>query len=792
MIFTIEEINQNATLLPNIKLGFFIYDSCDTVVKALESTVQLLTSWEKAIPNFQCQFQQPVTAIVGDAKSKVSIAMGRLLGLQRFPQISYGSSVKVLSDKIQFPSFLRTAPSDEFQSYGLAKLISHYGWTWVGILAEDTDYGEQGTHVLIEELKNANVCIDFLAVIPTFMSSPRVSHIVKTISESSAKIIVVFSSDVVFYPVMEEIIENNITGKTWIGSDAWSSSQLFNQQAFLGIMHGSLGFHFRSGEMPRFEEFISNLNPLKLPEDIFIHRFWEQTFKCQWESLEARTTWNNKSQEPANWCTGHEKLKDVTVLFVDLKNLRVTYNLYNAIYTIAHALKEMSSCVPGKGPFNNRTCVDIKNFQPWQVFHYLKSVHFINNMGEQVFFDIEGNPPAMYDVINWQMSPGRDSIKHVNVGRFDSTVGLGKDLILNERSIEWNGGQRKPPRSVCSESCPLGSRKTSKKGKPACCYDCVSCSEGEIANRTDSTECTQCPEDYWPNKHQNQCLEREIEFLSYQEPLGHILTTTTFLFALVPITILVVFIKFRHTPMVKANNRELSYLLLIALMLCMLCSLIFIGQPGTLTCVLRQVTFGIVFVFGISCVLAKTIMVVLAFRATKPNNHFNKWIGPHLSRSIVSVCTLIQVIVCSSWLTTSPPFLEKNTKYKRAVILLECNQGSATAFWCMIGYMGLLAVVSFIVAFLSRKLPDNFNEAKFITFSMLLFASVWLSFIPAYLSTHGKYMVAVEIFAILASSAGLVFCIFIPKLYIILIHPAKNTRDYLMGKKDFSNKKMKF
>ncbi|KAJ1131050.1 hypothetical protein NDU88_009393 [Pleurodeles waltl] len=177
--------------------------------------------------------------------------------------------------------------------------------------------------------------------------------------------------DVVFYPVIEEIVKKNITGKIWIGSDAWSSSQLFNHQSFLGIMHGSLGFDFRSGDMPGFEEFMSNLNPLKIPEDIFIHRFWEQTFKCQWASLKARNTQNNKAQEPITWCTGHEKIQNVTVQFLDMSNLRVTYNVYNAIYTIAHALKEMNSCVPGEGPFKNRTCGDIKNFEPWQVISHV-------------------------------------------------------------------------------------------------------------------------------------------------------------------------------------------------------------------------------------------------------------------------------------------------------------------------------------------------------------------------------------------------------------------------------------
>ncbi|XP_078515280.1 vomeronasal type-2 receptor 26-like [Lissotriton helveticus] len=337
------------------------------------------------------------------------------------------------------------------------------------------------------------------------------------------------------------------------------------------------------------------------------------------------------------------------------------------------------------------------------------------------------------------------------------------------------------PRSVCSESCPSGYRQAAMEGKPACCFDCILCSQGEIADN-ESVRCLPCPEDQWSNEKHDRCVPKGIDVLSYEEALGLILTITAAFLTALTASVLCVFIKYRDTTIVKANNRGLSFALLLSLIFCFLCTFVFVGSPRKFTCMLRQTVFGIVFSISVSSVLAKTIVVVTAFKATNPNSRARKWLGSKTPWSIVVSCSLAQVLICVIWLLTSPPFPELNTKSSKEKIIFACNEGDTIFFYCMLGYMGLLATVSFVVAFLSRNLPGRFNEAKLITFSMLVFVSVWISFIPAYLSTRGKYMVAVEVFAILCSSAGLLGCIFFPKCYIILLKPTNNNKLYLVGK----------
>ncbi|KAM5132667.1 vomeronasal type-2 receptor 26-like [Mantella aurantiaca] len=339
------------------------------------------------------------------------------------------------------------------------------------------------------------------------------------------------------------------------------------------------------------------------------------------------------------------------------------------------------------------------------------------------------------------------------------------------------------PRSVCSNSCLPGYRKALRKSQQKCCYDCVLCSEGEISNSTDMENCIKCTDHYWSNERRDKCIPRTIDFLSYEDALGIALSLLAILLSILTVAILSIFIKHKQTPIVKANNRDLSYILLCSLTLSFLCSLLFIGRPNPITCFFRQAAFGIIFAIAVSSVLAKTITVVIAFNASKPGSESRKWMKARVSTYLVCICAMGEVVICFLWFLCNPPYPDFDTSERSLRMTLQCNEGSPTAFYFLIGYMGVLAVLSFIVAFLARKLPDTFNEATHITFSMLVFCSVWLSFFPAYLSTKGKYMVAVEIFAILASSGGLLCCIFLPKCYIIIIRPELNSKERLIGKK---------
>ncbi|XP_040214878.1 vomeronasal type-2 receptor 26-like [Rana temporaria] len=409
-----------------------------------------------------------------------------------------------------------------------------------------------------------------------------------------------------------------------------------------------------------------------------------------------------------------------------------------------------------------------------ELHKYVRNVHYTDPTGAKMYFNERNEIPS--DLILESLIVMKD----IDLYYEPIATIRGPDFMpemfpnMSDPNI-WKSG--KVPVSRCSDPCLPDSRKKFGSSIHKCCYECVRCPEGEISNISDSENCMKCPDDEWPNEKKDLCVPKWMEFLSYtDDPIVAVFSAVSILCCLLTGLILGIFIHYRDTPIVKANNRNLSYLLLVSIMLSFLCVFLFLGRPVDITCMLRVTSFGVIFSVAVSSLLAKSIMVCIAFKATKPGSPWRKWMGGKLPNCIICVFSLVQVIICVSWLSISPPFQDQDTHSYQGKIIIQCNEGSVIGFYSVLGYMGLLAAVSFIIAFLARTLPDSFNEAKYITFSMLVFCSVWIAMIPAYLSTRGKYMVAVEVFAVMASSIGLLGCIFFHKCYIILFRPGLNIK----------------
>ncbi|XP_060110637.1 vomeronasal type-2 receptor 26-like [Heteronotia binoei] len=786
--FAISEVNANIQTLPNITLGVHISDSYYDARVTYRSSFDLIFKIHRSFPNYMCDTHKNLMAVIGGLSFDTSFQMADIFGLYKIPQLTYGSFPPEEKDTKLFHSFYRMVSNDELQYMGIIWLLQHFGWMWVGLFAVDNDNGEHFLKVLEPLLSKHGICSAFTERCPNtiglnkiFDVNEFISTIYRPFTESKANAYIFYGESRTFLIFIMHMLlgdpgykENASYRKVWILTGQVDFALVGCQKHWdFQYFDGAISFTAHSNEVAGFQTFLQNVHPYWKKGDCFLETFWEQAFDCTLQSPQ-------KGMEILDACTGEERLANLPRAVFEMDMSGHSYSIYNSVYAVAHALHAMYSSRSIYRAIPGRKNIEFPDIQPWQLHPVLQGIVFNNSEGEAMSFNAKREMGTGFDITNFITFPNKSFLR-VKVGRVNPNALVGQEFIIQKEMISWPRNMSQGmPLSLCNDYCPPGYHKKKKEGKKFCCYDCAPCPQGKISNHVDMDDCVLCQENQHPSKDQDQCIPKMTNFLSYEEPLGISLTSIAVTLSVITLLVLGIFIKYQDTPIVKANNRDLSYTLLVALLFCFLCSLLFLGRPRKLTCWLQQPAFGIIFSVAVSCVLAKTITVVAAFMATKPGTDMRKWVGRRLSNSIVLSSSLIQAGICLMWLGTFPPFPDLDAQSLTEEIVIQCNPGSITMFYMILGYMGLLSILSLTVAFLARNLPDSFNEAKFITFSMLIFFSVWLSFVPTYLSTKGKYMVAVEIFSILASSSGLLCFIFFPKCYIILLRPQLNHRKQLI------------
>ncbi|KAF7235646.1 hypothetical protein EYD10_17541 [Varanus komodoensis] len=787
-LFAIQEINKDVKLLPNITLRSKINDNAFDSMQTYGNTVNLLFTGQGDPPNYSCGRKDKLVAVVGGLTSQNSIQMANVFNTYKIPQLSYGSFDPALRDKAQFPSFYRMVPNEEPQYVGIVQLLKHFGWNWIGLIVSDDDSGETFLQTLRPRLLQSKICLAWMHVMPVVSEfSPKkiieekLGLLHSLLSLSEIDVILVYGdyqslSGLQLLLHSEEIFHHSPLERVWITTAEWDYTTVLGRDNFTAqTFNGSLSFSLHTSKVSGFLDFLESINPCE-SEIYDIQEFWITAFLCSLPEYGLYAQGNEN-------CTGEEELRSLPGSTFEMDMSGQSYSIYNAVYALAHALHAMDLASAKQKSRGDRDRWNLQKIHPWQLHAFLRNIHFNNMAGEEIYFDDNRDLSSGYDLINLVTFPDQ-SFQRIRIASINEQIPPENTFTINGSAIVWNHKfNQELPRSTCVQSCCPGQSMFVQQGKQVCCYDCHECPQGRISTQMDADQCEMCPEDQHPNQNKDQCIPKEISYLSYEKPLGVVLTSLVLFLSVTTLVVMGTFIQHNNTPIVKANNWSITCALLSSLLLCFLCSFLFIGRPGRVTCLLRQTVFGIIFSIAVSCVLAKTITVVLAFMATKPGNSMRKWVGKRLAVSVIFLGSFIQVVICAAWLATSPPFPEFDRHSQVDTIIMQCNEGLDIMFYLVLGYMGVLAIISFTLAFLARKLPDTFNEAKLITFSMLVFCSVWMSFVPTYLSTKGKYMVAVEVFSILASGAGLLGCIFFPKFYILMLRPDLNTREQLVRKR---------
>ncbi|XP_077309593.1 vomeronasal type-2 receptor 26-like [Lithobates pipiens] len=636
----------------------------------------------------------------------------------------------------------------------LAQMLKYFGWTWIGIIRSEGDSGSEEYMVLREVMTHYKICICFTIEISGCRSLRKsLNKHAHDINKASVNVIVICGALFDFETDFVHFIRDYVEDRTIVLSPVWAANvvligkhpEMFNCSLSLGA---------KSTSIAEFQNFVDEFQPQKKPDDKLLEDLWMIEFGCSSVDKLKSFILEHVYKRSRHECNGTERISDIQHFFHGGN----AHQVYLAVYSMAAALHDMLGFMKTSGSH-------LSDFNHQKLHRYIQASYYFSENTSDQYFNEDGEFVTQYVIQNHLLV--NKTILTNDVGLIKQSISREQSIFINASLIKWKNHQKE------KEVVDVKEAKIHRIDKEE--------AGGSLHCRSSGSEnCMKCLDHEWPNENKTECNPKLIEFLSYTENLSLFFMVISLFLCILTFLIMIVFISYGDTPIVRANNKSLSFVLLVSIMLGFLCVFLFLGRPLDTTCWLRQTSFGFLFTIAVSSVLGKTVMVWLAFKATKPGSVWKKWVGVKLPNSVVFICSSIQVLICIAWLSISPPFQELDKRSYQTKIIVQCNEGSVIGFYSVLGYMGILAAVSFSAAFLARTLPDSFNEAKYITFSMLVFCSVWIAMIPAYLSTKGKYMVAVEIFAILTSNAGLLVCIFFPKCYIILCHPDLNSRKLLL------------
>eukprot|EP00063_Salmo_salar_P040289 XP_014015124.1 PREDICTED: G-protein coupled receptor family C group 6 member A-like [Salmo salar] len=754
MIHAVESANRSPVLTTlGISLGYRIHDSCSDVTTALRASADFTQ------PTKDCgggastsTCPPPIMAVIGASSSEISIAVARQLNLELIPQISYASTAIILSDKKRFPAFLRTVSSDLYQTRAMVQLLSDSKWTWVGVVTTDGDYGLSALDSFVSQATASGICVAFKEILPNSLTSPDGKSAFRQAAATllrnpNVKVVVSFARPIHMMYLYQELRGwGSLLGeRVWVASDSWSSSkEVLGEMDLLDIGH-VVGFSFKRGNLAPFHHYLMNL--ININDVIGNNSFLKEFYSLA-----------NESGDPG---FGSSFTVPAEIL-LNNSHADVVFSVEMAVSAIAHAVADICS---------KKDCKTPGTVQPWQVLGSLKDSCF-ELEGKSYCFDKKGDINMGYDVTLWRSVRGVINIHDVVAeyhpinNSFSYTNGNTKNLT-DLRDVV----------SVCSPSCEPGKFKKTAEGQHTCCYECINCTENHYSNYTDMDQCLSCDtKTEWSLEGSSGCTHKTLEFFSWQDGFAVVLLVLAALGIVLVLLVGALFLHHHQTPVVKAAGGPFSQIILLSLVGSFASAVFFVGHPSSLQCKVRQVLFGLSFTLCVSCILVKSLKILLAFQLNPDlKDVLRRLYQPY---AIICLCVILQVLTCTLWLVLQSP-REKATIFTTTV-LAECDEGSQVAFGVMLGYIAVLALVCFACAFKGRKLPQKYNEARFITFSMLLYLMSWVIFVPIYVTTSGKYLPAVEMVVILISNYGILSCHFFPKCYVILFKKEHNTKSAFM------------
>uniref|UniRef100_A0A8P4GH74 Glutamate receptor, metabotropic 8a n=1 Tax=Dicentrarchus labrax TaxID=13489 RepID=A0A8P4GH74_DICLA len=771
MMFAIDLINKDPELLPNITLGARILDTCSRDTYALEQSLTFVQALiERDGSDVRCAngdppiFTKPdkIIGVIGAAASSVSIMVANILRLFKIPQISYASTAPELSDNTRYDFFSRVVPPDSYQAQAMMDIVTAMEWNYVSTLASEGNYGESGVEAFIQiSRETGGVCIAQSLKIPREPRPGEFDKIIRRLLETSnARAVIMFANEDDIRRVLDAAKRNNQTGHfLWVGSDSWGSkiSPVIGQERVAG---GAITILPKRASVDAFDRYFRSRSLSNNRRNVWFAEFWEENFNC-------KLGMHGKRPGSLKKCTGLEKVgrdssyeQEGKVQFV-----------MDAVYAMAHALhrmhRELCYGYPG-------LCPRMANIDGKELLSHIRAVNFNGSAGTPVVFNENGDAPGRYDIFQYQIT-NRSTAEYRVIGSWTNK------LHLKVEAMRWKTGDPSLPPSVCSIPCRAGERKKVVKGVP-CCWHCERC-EGYHYQASEFT-CELCPYEMRPDANRTGCVPIPIIKLEWHSPWAVVPVFISMLGIIATSFVIVTFVRYNDTPIVRASGREMSYVLLTGIFLCYAITFLMIATPDVGVCSFRRIFLGLGMCFSYAALLTKTNRIHRIFEQGKKSVTAPRFISPASQLVITFSLISVQLLGVFVWFAVDPPhtvvdYGEQRTQDPMAARgVLKCDISDLSLI-CSLGYSILLMVTCTVYAIKTRGVPETFNEAKPIGFTMYTTCIIWLAFIPIFFGTSQSaermYIQTTTLTISLSLSASVSLgMLYMPKVYIILFHPEQN------------------
>ena len=765
MIFAIENVNNNPNLLPNVTIGYDIRNYCGSIDLAMKIAYDFVSHSKanSSVISYTTKVRsKPISALIGPIYSGSAVLVGSLLQIANIPAISPSATSVELSSQL-YKDFFRTVPPDNWQAKVMADIIELFNWTYVAVVAIDDSYGRSGVRALEKESFNRkSFCVALSEFIPLLGYQEKINQTVTKIKwKRSIGVIIVWLSGRPGEAFFQEVTNANLKEKTFIVSDALARAPRFI------TLNGSLAIQPHDYRYSAFEGHLKTIaSAIKVEVG---NEWWDEFWRSQLNFSAKQSIDYDVNACKENMTSYHSVSK--------LHSPSHSY-LIDAVFAFAHALDTIYNCSALYGAQATNNCPSVEpTVKGSDLKKYLRNVSF-NGLTGKVQFDSFGDPlSALYDIVNLQRDPSTNTgFRKVIVGVWNKVTT--PNLQINASKIRWNShlGSASGPMSFCSSECLPGTRKAITT---PCCWNCIECPQGTISTEIGSRSCIACDTGTKPNERRTKCEKLPIINITLTSATGISITVLAFIGFVLTLLACASYIRFYDTPIVKASNREISVLLMFSIAAMFVLPVVELCEPSDFLCTATNVWRYSTLTVCITVLFLKLMRITGVFEVDKVAQLLKPCFKTPKRQGIsISAINLAAFSLIALWMAFDPPGYQKIIRSDEYIFLvckpLFANTGFSL-FIAVCAYILAVGLLCTYYAFKARGIPENFNETKYIAFSMYILLLSSLAYYPVVFNFESWYVTLVSCSTTLITSFGLLSCMFGPKVYVLFYCPQQNS-----------------